>query len=90
MKQSEASEFWPLIKAWGEGKTIQHNFLNKWEDFIPNSEWHITYSPPSCYRIKPEPREWFLSIDHEGHVMGARTESNDYFTVRVREVTDHD
>jgi hypothetical protein len=64
MKQSEAAEFWPLIKAWGEGKKLQFKFspMDYWRDFVGDS-WFIADAPSSCYRIKPEPREWW-QIDH--------------------------
>jgi len=55
MKQSEAAAFWPLIKAWSEGKTLQISrggTNGVWDDldFAPNFN-----SPPEAYRIKPEP-----------------------------------
>jgi hypothetical protein len=91
MKQSEAAAFWPLIKAWGEGKTLQRiqtkiaygqTISVDWCDV---KEIDSTLNP-SQYRIKPEPREWYLSVDKYDNVMGSRTERNEYFTVKVREV----
>ena len=66
MKHSEAAEFWPLIKAWGEGKTLQYSIRGQWQE-----AFCIDFSGyPSQYRIKPEPREFYVSISEYG-VCGA-------------------
>lgn len=52
MKQSEAKDFLPLIKAWAEGKELQIKWGNGWE-----TEDNLGFqNPVSEYRIKPEPR----------------------------------
>ena len=52
--RKEAKELLPVIKAWSEGKTLQHyseeNGWIDWLNFINFNE------PPSTYRIKPEPK----------------------------------
>lgn len=55
MKQSEAKDFLPIIKAWSEGKTIQFSPGNgeKWVDCGSNVDFSSGYVH---YRIKPEPR----------------------------------
>lgn len=54
MTREEAKELLPVIKAWSEGKTLQHyseeNGWIDWLNFINFNE------PPSTYRIKPEPK----------------------------------
>ena len=52
MKQSEAKDFLPLIKAWAEGKELQIRWGNSWE-VAKNLSFE---EPISHYRIKPEPR----------------------------------
>lgn len=67
MKQSEAKEFLPIIKAWSEGKTLEFNFGTS------NSPlWRQVYDvefnkPSSFYRIE---RGLFLLIinDSSAHV----------------------
>ena len=58
----------PVLQAWAEGKTIQVR--------LPRDEWDdVTVETlkfdgrPEDYRIKPEPREWFLLI-HDNAVIG--------------------
>jgi len=52
MKQSEAKDFLPLIKAWAEGKDLQIKWGNGWE-----TAKNLSFEEPiSHYRIKPEPR----------------------------------
>ena len=51
MTREEAKELWPIIKAFGEGKTIQfQKDANVWEDMIDP----MFSMSPSDYRIKPE------------------------------------
>ena len=50
MTSENAKELLPIIKAYSEGKEIQHFGENKWEDIkFPQFVDH-----PSSYRIKPE------------------------------------
>lgn len=53
MTQSEAKDFWPLIKAWAEGATLQTMSDGVWEDTHGGVAftWHV-----ENYRIKPEPK----------------------------------
>lgn len=51
-----AKEFLPIVKAMAEGKIIQKGLLNYWKDV---SEIDLM-SDPSHYRIKPEPRRWWI------------------------------
>ena len=50
--KENAEKLLPIIKAFSEGKQIQHFNIDKWEDtdFMPFTDH------PSYYRIKPEPK----------------------------------
>ena len=68
MKQSEAAQFWPLIKAWSEGKTLQiksHNGI--WTDMDEAKFDGVA----SDYRIKPEQREFYILLHPDYGVCGA-------------------
>lgn len=59
MRQSDALAFLPLIKAWGEGKTLQaKNELGVWTNLPLNFGGHAGHAlfclPLEKYRIKPE------------------------------------
>lgn len=64
MKRSEALAFAKIIKAWGEGKTLQ------WKD--PEGEKFVDVQAPattmafindvSCYRIKPKVITYYIPI----------------------------
>lgn len=56
MTREEAKELLPIIQAWTEGKKIQYRTCpDKWVDIEENERVNFT-SPPSDYRIKPEPK----------------------------------
>lgn len=55
MNREEAKELLPIIKAFAEGKTIQYLINCRWEDVDDDTKVYFT-DPPSCYRIKPEPK----------------------------------
>ena len=56
MTREEAKELLPIIKAFAEGKEIQYRTCpDKWVDIEENERVNFT-SPPSDYRIKPEPK----------------------------------
>ena len=50
MTRKTAKKLLPIIKAYSEGKEIQHFWENKWEDI--KSPQFVDH--PSSYRIKPE------------------------------------
>ena len=52
MTRETAEELLPIIKAYIEGKEIQHFWENKWEDI--KSPQFVDH--PSSYRIKPGPK----------------------------------
>ena len=58
MNKDNAKDFLPLVKALAEGRVIQFKSDDAgWVDAAPDIGWTMR---PSAYRIKPEPREWFL------------------------------
>jgi len=103
MKQSEAAEFWPLIKAWGEGKQLQFNAhtspCEKNNHWVDVSDVSFSYLPRQ-YRIKPEPREFFLTVNRHEEVTSVHTREQEaencaagrlqWRVVKVREVLDYD
>lgn len=59
MKPDHAKEMLPIITAFAEGKTIQHaNTNGGWTDV---TYLDVVY-PASHFRIKPEPRVFYLAI----------------------------
>ena len=50
MTRENAKKLLPIIKAYSEGKEIQHFWENKWEDI----KFPQFVDLPSSYRIKPE------------------------------------
>ncbi len=62
MRREEVKDLLPIIKAFGEGKTIQMKWEDKWEDMdLKNPSFD---SGPSEYRIKPETE--YRPYDPEG------------------------
>jgi hypothetical protein len=59
--RSQASVLWPVIKAWGEGESVQVRCLgNDWTD-IPSDP---TFSPDvGEWRVKPKPREFWVVVN---------------------------
>ena len=57
MKRQQAKELLPIIKAFAEGKTIQHytNLTLHWVDIDPDEDVNFSDYPLN-YRIKPEPK----------------------------------
>ena len=61
MNKENAHLYLPLVKALSDGKKIQYRLLgcSEWETLDDRGGIDFC-SPPGHYRIKPEPREWFL------------------------------
>ena len=61
MTSQSAKDYIPLVTALAEGKTIQIQG-REWID-CPNG---VSFECPSqFYRIKPEPRRWWLAIGNQ-------------------------
>lgn len=57
MNKDNAKDYLPLVQALAEGKEIQMlNCHDQWQDSV---ELELCY-PASRYRVKPEPRRWWL------------------------------
>lgn len=63
MTRDEAKALLPIIQAYAEGKVIQIATKEGWKDLA---------NPPCFtmavdrYRIKPEPREWWINVYNNG------------------------
>ena len=57
-----------VIRAFQEGKTVQHKIKGStvWSD-TENPTWNVLGRD---YRIKPEPRVWFMVLDRDGDPFG--------------------
>ncbi len=68
MNASNANLYLPLVKALAEGKTIQCRTSckgsgvdsNGWFDMVGDL---LFDTPPDFYRIKPEPKRWWIRWD---------------------------
>jgi hypothetical protein len=66
MTRDEAREFAKLVQAYADGEQIQFHF--------DDGEWRGLSDPDfysrtmDSYRIKPEPREWWVLMDRNGQV----------------------
>lgn len=60
MNREEAKELLPIIQAFAEGETIQVKMPsdNGWREVSDPSFTSL----PQFYRIKPEPREFYLNL----------------------------
>ena len=56
MTKETAHDYLPLVQALADGNTIQINIGGHWQDTV---DVDFTY-PAHRYRIKPEPRRWWL------------------------------
>ncbi len=66
MNAQNAKDFLPLVQALAEGKTIQCKTLCKSSSGVTDDGWfdvvgdHYFDNPNYFYRIKPEPRRWWI------------------------------
>lgn len=60
MTKDNARDYLPLVQALAEGKVIQINTGSErgWHDFQCDVSFDL---PPNHYRIKPEPRVWWVN-----------------------------
>ena len=59
MTKETAKDYLPLVQALAEGKTIQVRYHGKAESWQDKTDPNWMHSP-ECYRIKPDPRRWWL------------------------------
>ena len=69
MNAQNAKDFLPLVQALADGKTLQ------WVSEVPPCFWRDVNEvhfgdPPGRYRIKPEPRRWWIVkySEHDHHI----------------------
>ena len=63
MNKETAKDYLPLVEALANGKVIQHRNAGGWYDAS-----HVFFDNPAHeYRIKPEPREVWISRFPDGH-----------------------
>ena len=99
MTRENAAAFLPLVQALAEGKTIEYRESKhyKWE----SQKELALIGEPSCYRIKPEPREFWIKkpetgdLDNCGSYQGAYVYPkqatafvDEIEIIRVREILD--
>ncbi len=66
MNKDNAKDYLPLVQALADGKVIQHRGVNGWYSVdAPSFD-----SPASDYRIKPEPREFWVNRYPNGNESG--------------------
>lgn len=60
MTREQAAKLLPVIQAFAEGKAIQvRTFEGAWEDYRGHDA-NFSNTENWIWRIKPEPREWWL------------------------------
>ena len=91
MNRERAKELWPIIKAFGEGETIQYGEdLSSLSDLSDNGDLGFDVEH-FIYRIKPEPREFKLAIGPKtGEIFKFDKDLpwTGYEIIKVREVLD--
>ena len=88
MNKENAHLFLPLVQALADGKTIQYSpFDSEWSDLSdPNFQ-----ESPDQYRIKPEPREFYIyrdDLDGCFYAKESKPDLNWKEAIRVREILD--
>jgi hypothetical protein len=84
MTREQAKQLLPIIAAFADGKQIQIKSGTSWQDASDIIGFGLN---PESYRMKPEPREWFLepnSHTYDGFYVRAENRGND--CIRVREI----
>jgi len=90
MNREEVRELLPIMQAFAEGKNIQYfSFEKIWTDVVTPS-----FVSSSKWRVKPEPREFYLCnrctsgtwIAHETYDEAAETTRENATIIKVREV----
>ena len=61
-----------IKQAYADGKPIQYKYNDAWLD--SNAPDFIEL--PECYRVKPEPRVWWMNVYKDGYGAAHRTSSD--------------
>ena len=65
-----------IVKAWAEGKKLQHFYQGEWKDrFNQAAELGLS---TALYRVKPEPRTFEFWISQGGSIVGNVDSTEDY------------
>ena len=72
MTREEALNYIPLLSAYGAGKAIQAELESGWSNV--GSRGLSFNLPPERYRIKPEPREFYVVLGKNGGTVDSSTE----------------
>lgn len=73
MTREQAKEWLPIIQAFAEGKEIQSSpdGANWFNSGSP------TFSPTNYYRVKPEPREFYIAVYKDDIIRGCTGDNSD-------------
>lgn len=75
MNKDSAKDYLPLVQALADGRVIQwRNYAGDWLD----SESPTMSDEPGRYRIKPEPREWWVVVNKVGGVWSVLSSKPDF------------
>lgn len=69
MNSTNARGYLPVIQAWADGKVIQIANGTGWRDADPMEEIDFC-APPDCYRVKPEPRRFWVYVNRKTNMPG--------------------
>lgn len=87
MNKEQTAKLIEVMQEYVDGKTIEFLLGNDWV-MVSEPGWKFgTWE----YRIKPEPREWTISVDKKGNAFSYEKgdELSPYYSkVRVREIID--
>lgn len=91
MTQEQAKQLLPIIQAFAEGKQIQYKVIDdQWRD-LHDTRFELNVTD---YRIKPEPREFWIEILENSVLYKANAKSPHHKTyensevIHVREILD--
>lgn len=71
MTRERAKELLPLIQAYAEGKIVQAKLVNVERDTWDDQATPYFESDNLAYRVKPEPREFYIAVNSDGRFCGA-------------------
>ena len=80
-----------IVKAWAEGKKLQHLYLGKWIDRA-SQDTELGLGT-TLYRVKPEPRTFEFWISQGGSIVGNVDSTEDYSKagwtkIKAKEIVD--
>lgn len=80
-----------IVKAWAEGKPLQHFYLGEWNDRA-DQDAELGLST-ALYRVKPEPRTFEFWISQGGSIVGNVDSTEDYSKagwtkIKAKEIVD--